>query len=68
MKEKPITKRACLAQDAGIFKKGQTCEVSKLKNCDPWLVCFDGGLAGWFHDELLYFPNSNLGYNQKCFQ
>jgi hypothetical protein len=66
-KEKLITKRACLAESVGILKRGQTCTISRLKTCDPWLACFDGGLAGWFEDKLLYFPDSPLGYNQQCF-
>lgn len=82
-KEKLVGQRVCLAKDLRldeetVLHKGSTGKVfSETPNKHFLSVAFDGtehlkldefhGFVYCMMSEL-YFPDSNLGYNQKCFK
>lgn len=72
-KKKLARKRVVLAQTDSLNSlcKGMTGITANFTAVDGSLiVLFDGREEpmGGFVESDLYFPDSNLGYNQKCFQ
>ena len=72
-KEELIGKRVAIwSKDYFVNFKGRTGEIVKVKDKTEYgygfVVEFDKFDKIFLFEDELYFPNSPLGYNQKCFQ